>query len=49
MFGRNETFTLHAHGQVAGRLMSLDYRLLFADGSSDSGTTIIAIETGNGP
>jgi len=49
LHGSNDSFAVHAHGQLTGGLMSLDYRLSFADGSSDSGTVRIAIETGNGP
>ena len=49
LVGRNDELTVHAHGQVTGGLMSLDFLLMFADGSFDTGTTVIAIEHGNGP
>lgn len=49
LHGSNDSFAVHAHGQVTGGLMSLDYLLVFSDGSFDTGTTTIAIEHGNGP
>lgn len=45
LVGDNEDFILQAHGTVAEGAMLLDYQMLFADGSFDTGTVAIAVET----
>ncbi len=48
LLGANEEFFLHAHGHVAGGVMNLDYMQLFADGTFETGTASISVETGGG-
>ena len=48
MAGRNDEFFLHVHGQVANELMSLEFMRLFADGTFETGTVAVSIETGGG-
>ena len=48
LIGANEEFFLHAHGHVGGGVMDLEYMRLFADGTFETGTTSIALETGGG-
>jgi hypothetical protein len=48
LIGANEEFFLHAHGQVAGGAMNLEYMRLFADGTFETGTASISVETGGG-
>ncbi len=38
LVGWNDEFMLHAHGQLADGVMTLDYAVQFADGSFDGGT-----------
>lgn len=45
LVGDNEDFILQAHGTVAEGAMLLEYLMLFADGSFDTGTVAIAVET----
>jgi hypothetical protein len=48
MVGANDEFFVHIHGQLAGVVMSLEFMRLFADGTSDTGTSSVAVETGGG-
>jgi hypothetical protein len=48
LIGANEEFFLHAHGHVAGGIMNLEYMRLFADGTFETGTASISVETGGG-
>ena len=48
MIGRNDEFFLHVHGHVANDLMSLEYMRLFTDGTFETGTAAVSIETGGG-
>ena len=43
--GDNEDFILEAQGTVSEGAMQLDYQMLFADGSFDTGTVAIGILT----
>jgi hypothetical protein len=48
MFGENDDFFLHAHGHVAGGVMNLEYMRFFTDGTFETGTASIGIQTGGG-
>jgi hypothetical protein len=48
MVGRNEDFFLHIHGLVDDDVMSLEYMRLFVDGTFETGTVSIGLETGGG-
>jgi hypothetical protein len=48
MVGRNAGVFLRARGNVFRGAMQLDYSLNFADGSFDTGTVAVSIETGTG-
>jgi hypothetical protein len=48
MVGANTEFFVHMHGQVASGVTSLEYLRHFADGSFDTGTVAVSIETGGG-
>jgi len=48
MIGRNDEFFLLVHGQFANDLMSLEYMRLFADGTFETGTASVSLETGGG-
>jgi hypothetical protein len=48
LIGANDEFFLHAHGHVAGGIMDLEYMRLFADGTFETGTASISVETGGG-
>jgi hypothetical protein len=48
LIGANEECFLHAHGKVAGGVMNLEYMRLFADGTFETGTASISVETGGG-
>ena len=50
LVGASDSFKLHADGQLTGDQMSLNYLLVFADGSFDNGTaTIAGLTIGGGP
>ena len=48
LIGRNAAVFLRAHGNVFRGDMQLDYQMNFADGSFDTGTVEVSIETGGG-
>jgi hypothetical protein len=48
LIGAKEYFFLHAHGHVAGGVMNLEYMRLFFDGTFDTATASISVETGGG-
>jgi hypothetical protein len=48
LVGRNAAVFLRAHGNVFRGTMQLDYQMNFADGTFDTGTVEVSIETGGG-
>jgi hypothetical protein len=48
LVGRNDAVFLRAHGNVFRGSMQLDYQMNFADGTFDTGTMDVSVETGGG-
>ena len=48
LIGRNAAVFLRAHGNVFRGNMQLDYQMNFADGTFDTGTVEVSIQTGGG-